>query len=85
MKKFRIEVYELHSATYEVEAESLAKAVKKINDGEGELQSTEYIEVAESYGMDLESLEDEDLEELEELDFSNGDFIPCIRSIEEIE
>jgi hypothetical protein len=85
MKKFRIEVYELHSATYEVEAESLAKAVKKINDGEEELQSTQYLEDAESYGMDLESLEDEDLEELEELALSNGDFIPCIRSIEVIE
>jgi len=56
MSKYEVEVYELYTTTYEVEASSLSDAINNFLYGEGSLldDSTEYIQMAERYaGPDL--------------------------------
>lgn len=56
MSKYEVEVYELYSTTYEVEASSFSEAIDNALDGEGSIldDSTEYIEMADRYaGPDL--------------------------------
>ena len=87
MPTYRVEQYEVHTQTYEVEAKSKALAIKKVIEGQGRAidNSLEYIEVMEDFGMATD--ENEVLtEELEQLgvNLGNCDYIPSIRSIEEV-
>lgn len=83
--KFLIEQYELHATKYEVEAKDRASAIKKVLDGEAQAidNGTDYIEVAEDFGMPAEE-NSELVEALEALDVECEHVIPSIRSIEEI-
>jgi hypothetical protein len=49
MARFIIEVYELHTSEYAVEANSREEAIQKYNDGEAESvnNTTDYLQVAE--------------------------------------
>ena len=87
MTTFVLEVYELHTEKYKIEANSKAEAVQKFMDGEGDVinDSLEYIEQDETRGMPTEWLSAKDMKEFKELDLldSFGDFVPCIRSFTE--
>lgn len=52
--KYRIEVYELHSQAYEVEADSREEAIEAALGGEGTILDKEldYIEMAERYSRE---------------------------------
>ena len=84
MPTFEIEQYELHTQTYRVEASSEAEAIKKLLDGEADPvdDSTEYIEVAEDFGLPAEEHR-ELADQLRNLGVSVGEHvIESIRSVE---
>ena len=87
MAVFKIEQYELFIQRYQVEATNQAEAVAKLFAGEADPvdNSTEYIEVADNYGLPVD--QNRDLaEQLPKLGVSVGDdIIGSIRSIEEAE
>ena len=87
MPVYEIEQYELHTATFRVEAKSEAEAVVKLLDGEAEVvdNSQEYIEVAEHFGLPVDEHR-ELADELRALGVPVGeDVIPSIRTVEEVE
>ena len=47
-----IQQYELHFTEYTVEADSLNDALEKLNEGEADMGTSDYIEVASKYGDD---------------------------------
>lgn len=62
MPKYTVEIYELHAYEMEVEAEDEVDAIARYQRGEATDQhdrGTEYIEVADYYGMLIEALPDE--------------------------
>ena len=84
MPKYRVEQYELHYATYEVDAPSEAEAIAVVFDGGGTITDNGYIEVAEDFGMPAD--EHRDLADaLRDRRISVSDVIPSVRSIEEVE
>ena len=87
MAVFEIEQYELFIQRYQVEATNQAEAVEKLLAGEADPvdNSTEYIEVADNYGLPVD--QNRDLaEQLRERGIAVGeDIIPSLRSIEEVE
>lgn len=87
MPLFRIEQYEIHAQTYQVEADNKAQAIEKLFGGEADAidGGLEYIEVAEDLGLSVDEFR-ELANELLSLDVSIGDdVIPSIRSIEQVE
>jgi hypothetical protein len=79
--KFRVQQYEVHTVSYEVEAEDTVAAIQAILNGEGDiLTPLEYVETDETRGMSTENLSREDKNRLGICD----DFIPTIRSVEEV-
>lgn len=76
MPKYRIEQYEIHAMTYEVEADSEAAAITKLLDGEAEAvdDSLEYIEVAEDFGLPVDECR-ELADELRELGVPVGEHL----------
>ena len=73
MATFRIEAYEVHVQTYEVEAKNRAEAIKKFVDGQASVLdgSLDYLEFAEDYKSvnDLEhSLKKDVLKAIDHLD-----------------
>ena len=87
MPIFEIEQYELHSATYRVEAKDEAHAIARLLDGEADLidNSLEYIEVADDYGMPAD--QNRALaEQLRNLGIAVGDdIISSVRAITRVE
>ena len=87
MPIYEIEQYELYMSKHRVEAESEAEAISKLFDDKADPvdDSTEYIEVANDYGMPVD--ENQDLvEELRKLGVTVGnDVIESIRNVEEVE
>ena len=86
MPTFEIEQYEIHTQLYRVEADSEAEAVKRLFSGQAIAvdDGLEYIEVAEDVGLPVEEYR-KLADELRRLDESVGeDFIPSIRSIEQV-
>lgn len=49
-KKYKVEVYELHSMTWIVEASSIKDAIQAAMDGDGETGEFEFVETATKYG-----------------------------------
>ncbi len=87
MPKYRVEQYELHATTYEVDADNEAEAIKKVFDGLAIPMdnSLEYIEVAEDFGLPTDEYF-ELADELRALGVSVGEaVIPSIRSIEQVD
>jgi len=87
MPFFRIEQYEIHAQTYQVEADCEAQAIEKLFAGEADAidDGLEYIEVAEDLGLPVDEFR-ELANELLALDVSIGDdVISSIRSIEQVE
>jgi hypothetical protein len=86
--RYRIEQYELHAQTYEVEADSPGKAIEKLFDGCGDAvdNGLEYVEVADKYGMGGEEFDEKTFDSLREygLLISDSDYLTSIRSIEEL-
>ena len=86
MPVYEIEQYEIHTSKYRVEAESEAEALTKFLDNEGEMidDSTEYIEIANDFGIPMDGNQ-ELFEELEKLGvvFKN-DLIESIRDVKEV-
>jgi hypothetical protein len=83
MPLFEIEQYQIHSVKYRVMADSPADAIVRLLDCEAELVggSLEFIEIAESVGLDVDCCDDLG-NELRKLGVPVGDqFIPSIRSI----
>ncbi len=83
MPKYRIEQYELHYATYVVDAPSEAEAIAVVFDGGGEVIDTGYIEVAEDFGMPADEHR-ELADALRKRGISVSDVIPSVRTIEEV-
>jgi len=86
MPMFKIEQYELHTQTYQVEAQDEAQAIAKLLKGEAEPvdDSLEYVEVAEDFGLPAEECRDL-ADELRDHGVPVDAVIPSIRSIEEVE
>jgi hypothetical protein len=96
MKRFRIGRLEIHEYPVEVDAKNLVEAIEKVLNGEGESVDIDnegtYVETDEDHGITVEQLlaENPDLNKpsvLKQLLKSadrQGDFIPSIRSIEEV-
>jgi len=86
MPFFRIEQYEIHVQTYQVEADCEAQAIEKLFAGEADAIDgcLEYIEVAEDLGLPVDEFR-ELADELFAPDASIGeDVISSIRSIEQV-
>ena len=94
-KLFEIEVYELHSSKYTVEAENIHEAIEAHQNGESEPvdESTEYIESADEYGREIDQnsfdCSKKDIAELRrELGVNNAArdkvFIPGIRGVQKV-
>jgi hypothetical protein len=86
MPVYEIEQYEVHAQRYRVKARSEAQAIKKLLDAEAEPldDGLDYIEICEDLGLP----EDENPElaqKLRSLGVSVKDYIPSIRSIEEVD
>lgn len=86
MGRFEIEQYELHVATYEVEALSAADAIRRLFDGDGTLlDGSEYIGTCEEVGLSLDD-DPELAEELRRLGVKlKGSIVPSIGSVRRIE
>ena len=86
MPTYELEQYELHVTKYRVEATDKGEAVAKLFAGGADPMdnSTEYIEVADDYGMPAD--QNRDLaEKLRKRGIAVGeDIIPSLRSIEEV-
>ncbi len=82
-RTYTIEVYELHTSKYIVEATSLPQALQVYQNGGADLEddSQEYIETADRYGIPLAELECSEAES-KRLQAEYGDTLPGIRSIE---
>jgi hypothetical protein len=86
MSRFEIEQYELHVATYEVEALSAADAIRRLFDGDGTpFHGSEYIGICEEVGLAL--ADDPELaEELRRLGVKlRESMVPSIRSVRRID
>ncbi len=84
MPKYRIDQYELHYATYEVDAESEAEAILVVFNGGAEVIDTGYIEVTDDFGMPADEHR-ELAEALRTRGISVSDVIPSVRSVEKVE
>ncbi len=85
-RRFEIEQYELHIATYEIEARSVADALGRLFQGDGTpFDGSEYIGICEEMGLSL--TDDPALaKELRRLGVKlKGTMVPSIRSIREVE
>jgi len=84
MPEFEIEQYEIHVATYKVEADDEADAIAKVLDGDGEQTGVEYIGVAENLGLPVDANR-ELAGELSQLGVTVGDVVPSIRNVARVE
>ena len=87
MPIFEIEQYELHAATWRVEAKDEAEAIAGLLNGEADLidNTLEYIEVADDYGIPVDQNQ-ELAKQLRNLGIPVGDdIIPSIRTISRVE
>ncbi len=83
MPKFRVEQYELHVTTYEVEGvENAGEAIREVYEGGGTQLTTEYVEIDEWRGMPIDELSREEIKLLE-LGGSN-EIVPSIREVTEV-
>ncbi len=83
MPMFEIEQYEVHTQTYQVEADSKADAIARLLDGEAMPvdDSLDYIEVAEDIGLPIDECR-ELADKLRDLRVPVGEHvIPSIRAI----
>lgn len=89
MPKYKVELYELHVQTVEIEAENDGDAIARVLDGEGYYYDNtfEYMETATKYHGDLALtiLGANTLSELGHDMLPNGRGVPGIRSVEEID
>ena len=86
MSRFEIEQYELHVATYAVEALSAADAIRRLLEGDGTaFDGSEYIGTCEEVGLAL--ADDPELaQELRRLGVKlRESMVPSIRSVRQIE
>lgn len=83
MPFFKVEVYELYTNTFLVEANDKIEAIQKVNSGEGVVEddSLDYVEVASSYGMDADTLGP--MNKLPREIVDKSDIVCGIRSVEE--
>ena len=86
MPVYEIEQYEVHTQKYRVKARNEAQAIKKLLDGEAEPvdDGTDYIEICEDLGLP-EDKYPELAQKLRSLGVTVKDYIPSIRSIEEVD
>ncbi len=86
MPVYDVEQYEVHAATYRVEAESPAHAIKKVFDGKAEMvdDSLDFIAVCDDMGLPVEE-EPALVETLRSLGVAVSDHVHSIRSIAEVE
>jgi len=80
-KMYKVEWYELHCSSIVVEADNPTEAVKKVREGEGEYidGSSDFIELADSYGMSKDQQIDAGINP----DDLDGGILCGIRSVEE--
>ena len=87
MPIYEIEQYELHSQTYQVEANSEAEAIKKLFDGQAQPMDDGFdlVEVAREYGLPLHDHRELHAQ-LRTLNVATrDDVIPSIRSVRRVE
>ena len=86
MARFEIEQYELHVATYEIEARSAADAIRRLFDGDGDMfDGSEYVGTCDAMGLSLEDTP-ELAEELRNFGVQvKGSLVPSIRSVRRLE
>ena len=86
MARFEIQHYELHVGTTEIEAPSVADAIKRFFAGDGDmLNGSEYIGACREIGMLVDD-NPQFAEELRKLGVQlSGSFIPSIRSVRHME
>jgi len=80
MPAFEIEQFELHVATYKVEADDEADAIAKVLDGDGEQTGVEYVQVAEDLGLPVDAHQ-ELADALRQLGVTVGNVVRSIRSV----
>jgi len=85
MSLYEITQYEIHARTYRVEADSEAKAIIKLFNGEADPVNNglEYIEVCEDLGLPTEEYVELSAE-LRSLGENVDDVIPSIGNIEQV-
>lgn len=85
MRTYEIQQYEIHVATYRIEAECEADAIATLLNGECDdhYVSTEYIEVAQDCGMPADEHQ-ELTEQLRQRGVDVGEFIESIRGISDV-
>jgi len=86
MPIYEVEQYETHMQKYRIEAENEAAAIAKVFDGVAEALDggSEYIEVAEDFGMPVDDHR-ELADELRDRGIDIGEIIPSIRTIREVD
>ena len=82
MERFEIQQYELHFTTYEIDATSVAEAIKRLLEGDGEKEDgPEFVDICDRVGMSLND-DPELADELRKLGVRlHGTIIPSIRSV----
>ena len=85
VERFEIQQYELHVATYEVEARSAAEAIQRLLQGDGDpFDGSEYVDTCEAIGLQAED-DPELADELRKLGIElTGGIVPSIRSVRHV-
>lgn len=83
MARFRIEQYEVHTQTYEVDADSPGEAIVKVFNGVADTvdNTLKYIEVDEERGMPLHNLSREDVDYINDAGYSVDGYVNSVRSV----
>ena len=88
MPTFRVEQYELHAASYTVEAKDRAEAILKVLTGKADMNDggLDYVEVAEDYYQPALDLTEDEIKKLAKKGhpLNEDDGIPSIRSVGEV-
>lgn len=85
LARFEIEQYELHVATYEIEARSAAEAIQKMFNGDGDaLSGLEFIGTCNEVGIAATDASDLAAELRERGVEVTGAIIPSIRAVRQI-
>ena len=82
--RYKVEQYELHLATYYVDAKDRVEAIEKVANGAGSRDDVEFMELATDFGIPTEGgFSDKEFNELNELGLiGEADQVCGIHSVE---
>lgn len=64
MPTYRIKQREIHESTFDVKAKNLAEAIASVWNGDGSPDDTEFVEVMDNCGLDINRVDPETIDRL---------------------